>query len=73
MKTENINYRFKVRSPVTKHLMSIGFNAGSQSFKTKEEALEYRANYPVFFILNRPLPDAKIVLVKETVIQEIVE
>lgn len=73
MKTETTVYRFKVRSPITTHLLGIGFSAGSQSFKTIEQAKDYRGKYPEFFVLSRPVQNDQIVLVKETTITEIIE
>ena len=69
-----ITYSFKTQSPYTNQLTSVGFDAGKQSFKTVVEAQEYRKNYPEFFVHKLScMENQPIVLVRQTIVQEIVE
>ena len=68
-------YCFKIKSPQTDLLISIGFQAAKESFPTKNDALKYREAYPEFFELKPFLKNrnGQVILIKETTTQTILE
>jgi hypothetical protein len=66
-------YCFKIKSPETDLLISIGFQAAKEIFPTKNDALKYREAYPEFFELKPFLRNCQVILIKETTTQTILE